>query len=593
MRDDILLNVHKPGRYIGHEWNLPEKDFDKSNIKFALCFPDLYEVGMSNLGIRIIYGILNNIPDVACERFFSCGPDIKNNLRDKNMGICSLESEKGLKEFDLIGFSLGHELGYTNALDILDMGVIPLKASLRDHTYPLVIAGGPCALNPEPLHAFFDLFVFGEAEEAIVEIVDLYRRLKGRFRRAEISKEDLLIEFAQIEGVYAPSLYEVTYAPEGQIEEFRPRNSAVPAKVKKRFIKNLDSAYFPESWLVPYIQIIHDRITLEIMRGCPNTCRFCQARYQYFPFRQRSIENILELASGTYKRSGYEEISLCGLSISDFTGVEELLKRLIGLFKERAVSISLPSIKPKSMFGDMLSLIATIKKTGLTFAPEAATERMRGVLNKSFDTSDFFRAIEQAYLCGYQNIKLYFMIGLPFEREEDLDGIVDFAIRVSQLRRQVTKRGPAQVNVSINTLIPKPHTPFQWFAMESLEGMKYKQDYLKKKIKKYLTCSGRQKRIKLSLRNPDMTFLEGVLSRGDRRLSEVILTAFAKGARFDAWDDHFSFEKWQEAFRENRIDPDFYLQEKSKEESLPWDFLDIGVNKEDLIKEADKVIAIK
>jgi len=334
---------------------------------------------------------------------------------------------------------------------------------------------------------------------------------------------------------------------------------------------------------VPYIQIVHDRITLEIMRGCPNTCRFCQARYLYFPFRQRGVENILELATGTYKRSGYEEISLCGLSISDFIGIEELCERLIGLFKERAVSISLPSIKPKTMLGGMLSLIASIKKTGLTFAPEAATERMRGVLNKNFDTADFFRTIEQAYLCGYQNIKLYFMIGLPFEKEEDLDGIIDLAIRVSQLRRQATGKSPAQVNISINTLIPKPHTPFQWFGMESLESTRCKQDYLKKK--------NRNKKIRMSLRNPDMTFLEGVLSRGDRRLSRVILAAFTKGARFDAWDDHFSFEKWQEAFRENRVNPDFYLQEKSREESLPWDFLDIGVNKEALIKEADKIVA--
>jgi len=583
MLDDILLNVNKPGRYIGQEWNLPQKDFAKCDIKFALCFPDLYEIGMSNLGIRIIYGILNNLSDVVCERFFSCHLDMKNNLRNKNSEIFSLESGRGLREFDLVGFSLGYELDYTNVLGILQMGAIPLEASLRDHTYPLIIGGGPCVLNPEPMHAFFDLFVFGEAEEVILEIIDIYRKSKSRFKAAKIKKEELLTQLACLEGVYVPSLYDVSYNPQGQIEEFKPRLSGVPTKIKKRFIRDLDSAYFPVDWLMPYIQIVHDRITLEIMRGCPNTCRFCQARYQYFPFRQRGIKNILDLALQAYKNTGYEEISLCGLSVSDFKGIEELSKRLMDLFKEKTVSLSLPSIKPKIMLGELLSLIATIKKTGLTFAPEAATQRLRKILNKDFNLEDFFLAIERAYHCGYQNIKLYFMIGLPFEEQQDLDGIIDLAIRVSQLRRKINKR-VAQVNISINTLIPKPHTPFQWLAMESIENIQYKQDYLKKKI--------RDRRLKVSMRSPRMTFLEGVLSRGDRRLSRVILTAFSKGAGFDAWDNYFFFDKWQEAFAECQIDPNFYLQEKTKDEFLPWDFLDVGIDREALVREADKIIAI-
>ncbi len=600
MFDDILSQVNKPGRYIGAEWNLPKKDFDKADIKFALCFPDLYEIGMSNLGVRIIYAILNNLPDVTCERFFSPAMDMEKILRDKNLEIFSLESKKAIKEFDFIGFSLGHELSYTNVLNILELGRIPLKSSLRNRDYPLVIGGGPCVLNPEPLHEFFDLFVIGEAEEAILEIIDIYRKARVKFKTSGINKQDLLGMLSHIEGVYVPSLYEVQYDREGKIKEFKPKNDDVCPKIKKRFIRDLNSAYFPSVWLIPYIQIVHDRITLEIMRGCPNTCRFCQARAQYFPFRQREIGNILNLADSAYKFTGYEEISLCGLSVSDFSGMEELLKRLISFFKETAVSISLPSVKPKAMIGDMSSLIATIKKTGLTFAPEAATERLRKILNKDFNIEEFFKVVQQAYIAGYQNIKLYFMLGLPFEREEDLDGIIELSSRTLELRKGADKRvRRGGVSISVNTLIPKPHTPLQWFRMESIESIKYKQDYLKKKKNNYLPAArlparqGRQERLRLSMRSPYMSFLEGVFSRGDRRLSRVILSAFSKGARFDAWDNYFSFDRWMDAFRESGIDPNFYLQDRPKDDFLPWDFLDTGISKETLMKEADKVVAIK
>ena len=569
--------MQKPARYIGGEWNVSKKDFDKAGIKFALCFPDLYEVGMSNLGLRIIYAILNNLADVSCERFFSPGTDLEKVLRNNQKEIFSLESKRRLKEFDIIGFSLAYELGYTNVLNILDLGGIPFKSSSRDHNYPLIIGGGPCALNPEPMHEFFDLFIIGEAEEAILEIVDTYRKLKDEFKASKIVKQDLLIELSRIEGVYVSSLYEVKYDAIGKIEYFKPKINGLPARIKKRVVRDLDSAYFPANWLLPYIQIVHDRITLEIMRGCPNKCRFCQARQQYFPFRPRNIDNLLNLACESYKRTGYEEISLMGLSVSDYQNIEELLKRLIDLFKEKAVSVSLPSIKPKTMVGDMSSLIATIKKTGLTFAPEAATERLRNILGKDFDIPDFSKAVEQAYLCGYQHIKLYFMIGLPSEEEKDLDGIVEFAQGVSELRQNIAKR-PAQVNISINTLIPKPHTPFQWLAMEDLESVKYKQNYLRKKI-------GNKRRLKLSFHNRYMSFLEGVFSRGDRRLSQVILSAFQKGARFDAWDDYFRFDVWLDAFKDCNINPNFYLQKRVADEFLPWDFLDIGIPKEILLRE--------
>lgn len=364
MLEDVLLEVNKPGRYIGQEWNVAKKDFDKSSIKFALCFPDLYEVGMSNLGMRILYGILNNAEDVCCERFFSPDIDMEKSLHSKQLQIFSLESQKKLKEFDFIGFSLGYELSYTNVLNILELGAIPLQSSLRSHAYPLVIGGGPCALNPEPMHDFFDLFVIGEAEEVILQIVELYRRFKEKFKASRISKQDLLVMLASIEGVYVPSLYEVIYNPEGKIAEFKPKFTDVPSRVKKRLVNDLDQTYFPLNWLIPYIPVIHDRITLEIMRGCPNTCRFCQARAHYFPFRQRGIKNILDLARQAYQRTGYEEVSLGGLSVSDYPHVAELLFRLVDLFKENSVSVSLPSLKPKTMMRNFPALIASIKKTG-------------------------------------------------------------------------------------------------------------------------------------------------------------------------------------------------------------------------------------
>jgi radical SAM family uncharacterized protein len=585
MSEDILLQVNKPARYTGGEWNASRKDFAAAGIKFALCFPDLYEIGMSNLGIRILYGILNSIEDCCCERVFACNDDLENILRAKGGQIFSLESQKTLGEFDIIGFSLGSELGYTNVLNILDLGGIPLAASLRGREYPLIIAGGPCALNPEPMHEFFDLFVIGEAEELVTELIDVYRENKEKYKSGKIGKSDLLAAFTKIPGVYVPSLYEVSYGPDGAVKGFKAKTAHAPQTIKKRIVKDLDSAYFPLQWLVPYIQIVHDRVSLEVMRGCPNQCRFCQARQQYFPLRIRKAQNILELASQAYKRTGYEEISLCGLSVTDYPQIEKLLQSLMDTFRYKTVSISLPSIKPKAYVGELSRIIAQMKKTGLTFAPEAASKRLRDILAKDFDEEEFFRALEQAYLCGYQHVKLYFMTGLPREEEADLDGILDFARRVSELRRKAVKF-PAQVNISINTMIPKPHTAFQWLEMESLEKAARKNEYLKAKLK--------NRRIKLSFHSREMSFLEGVLSRGDRRLSAVVEAAFKKGARFDAWSNHFNLQRWLEVFNEAGINPDFYLKERPTDEFLPWDFIDIGVSKESLLREANnaKPVAI-
>ncbi|MCM8797170.1 MAG: TIGR03960 family B12-binding radical SAM protein [Candidatus Omnitrophica bacterium] len=559
---------------------MTKKDFDSSEIKFALCFPDLYEVGMSNLGLRIIYGILNSLPNATCERFFSYDTDMAEIcLRGKNE-ILSLESRRRLFEFDIAGFSLASELNYTNVLNILSMGKIPLRSCERSNSHPLIIGGGPCAVNPEPLVDFFDLFVIGEAEDVIREIVEVYSQHKEEYKNGDCNRKELLWMLAQLPGVYVPSFYNVNYDSDGNVSEFKPVVNGIPSRISKRIVKDLDCAFFPVKWLVPYIQIIHDRASIEIMRGCPGRCRFCQARSAYFPFRERRLENVLQLADQIYSCTGYEEISLAGLSVTDYSHIEELLSLLIGRFKNKGVSISLPSIKVKELVGKVSALIAGVKKTGLTFAPEAGSERLRQALGKDFQEGQFMESLERAYLAGYQHIKLYFMIGLPQETEEDLDGIIELSWRASQLRKKINKF-PAQVNISINTMIPKPHTPFQWLGMEDAESIKKKQDYLKEKTRK-------NRQLRLSFYDYNMAFLEGVFSKGDRRLGDVLYTAFRKGAQFDAWSAHFSWQRWIESFKENGIDPCSYLKEKDRESILPWDFIDIGVNKELLLQEFNK-----
>lgn len=581
MPEELLLQINKPARYIGEEWNVSRKRFEDAAIKFALSFPDLYEVGMSNLGIRIIYGILNGQPDIVCERFFSVNDDMEEKLKSESKSIFSLESKKPLKDFDLVGFSLGSELDYTNVLRILDLGFIPLRAAERDKSDPLVIAGGACSMNPEPMHEFVDCFLIGEVEESILEFIATYREHKERFRSGAMSKEELLILLAQVEGVYVPSLYDVRYGEDGCISEFKPRFSGIPAEIKKRYCADLDQAYFPVKWLVPYIQVIHDRVPIEIMRGCPNRCRFCQARSQYAPFRMRSHKQIMDLAQCAYKSSGYEELSLIGLSVSDYPGIDKVLEDLNRSFQGKGISLSLPSIKAKAQVGNLSSIIAKVKKTGLTFAPEAGSERLRNMLAKDFDEQGFFQALEDAYRSGYQHVKLYFMIGLPGEKESDLDAIIDLSVRVSESSRKAVGR-PAQVNISINTLIPKPHTAFQWCGMDLEDSMKLKQEYLRSRTK--------NKRLKLSFHNRSMSFLEAILSRGDRRLSPVIFSAFKNGAKFDAWGDHFSIDKWMAAFSQAQVDPRRYLMEKHPKELLAWDFIDAGVDKEALRQDYNKIL---
>jgi len=582
MIEDLLLNVHRPAQYLGNEWNTVKKDFSSCILSFAIGFPDLYEVGMSNLGLRIIYGVLNNLPGVVCERFFAPEADMEASLKNSKRRLFSWESNQELVNFDMLGFSLGSELNYTNVLSILDLAGMPLVSASRNQEYPLVIGGGPCTLNPEPMCEFFDLFIIGEAEEAVVELLNLYRKYKDDYKAGRLSKEELLIELSKVEGVYAPSLYQPDYNLGKELISFSPRFASLPLKIKKRIVNDFESAYFPCNWMVPYVQTIHDRITLEIMRGCPNHCRFCQARSQYYPLRIKSKEKIISLAKLSYASSGYEELSLAGLSVGDYPGIEALVSDLTNSFSQQAVNLSLPSLKAKALLGNVSGLIAKIKKTGLTFAPEAGSNRLRQSLGKDFSEEEFFAAITQAYQAGYQHLKLYFLIGLPGEKQEDLQGIIDFAQGASEEKRK-TDGTAAQINISINPLIPKPHTPLQWQKMDSLEAIKEKQNYLRSHCK--------NRRLKFTFHDFQMGFLEGVLSRGDRLLSKVILAAYIKGARFDAWSNYFSFTRWLEAFSESGIDPQKYLDEKSTNSMLPWDFIDTGIDKEDLLIEFNKSIA--
>ena len=581
MKEELLLDVRRPAQYLGNEWNVSKKEARSCALSFALGFPDLYEIGMSNLGLRIIYGVINNIPDAACERFFSPGPDMQDVLKGSSSLLASWESGMELRAFDMMGFSLGSELNYTNVLNILELSGVPMLSSLRDNRYPLVVGGGPCTLNPEPLADFFDLFLVGEAEEAVVELIDLYREHKHDFKNGGMGKNELLSKISGIEGIYVPSLYSAKYDSSGNLVSFSSSDGSAARQVKKRLVGDLDSVFYPRDWVVPYVQTVHDRVSLEIMRGCPNRCRFCQARAQYYPLRLRSREKVVDLARSSYASSGYEEFSLAGLSVSDYPGLEDLISELTGMFKDQAVNLSLPSLKAKLLLGNVSTLIAGVKKTGLTFAPEAGTERMRRMLAKDFSEEDFFKVAEEAYRAGYQHLKLYFLIGLPGETGEDLDGIISFAQSASNLKKKV-KGGGAQINISINPLIPKPHTPFQWLGMESMESIRQKQ--------KYLRDHCRNKRIKLSFHNLEMGFLEGILSRGDRLLGRVILAAYKKGARFDAWPEHFSLSRWQEAFAEEGIDPSKYLAEKQPGDILPWDFIDTGVKKEFLCSEFNQAL---
>jgi radical SAM family uncharacterized protein len=538
----------KPARYIGGELGSVKKDLSAIDVKVCLCFPDIYEIGMSHLGLRILYDLINRRPDCAAERVFSPWVDMEEKLRTNSIPLFSLESKVPVKEFDILGFSIQYELSYTNVLNILSLAGIPLKSSERDASFPLVIAGGACSLNPEPMADFIDLFVVGEAEEVIFEIID---KLKENKRSGSLDKAAFLKDMSCIEGVYVPS------AP------------PVGRKITKRFIRDLSKAMDMQYWIVPYIEIVHDRLSIEIMRGCPNTCRFCQARSAFYPLRLLNADKVVEIARRMYQKTGYDEISLLSLSSSDHPGLEEIVRRLAEEFKDKGVSISLPSLRAKTYLGGVSRVFASTRKTSLTFAPESGTQRLRDCIHKDIDIDELFTVARQAYHSGYRLLKLYFMIGLPTETREDLDGIVDLSLRLSRLKKEVDGH-PAQINISISNFIPKPHTLFQRQGMEGMDSLLQKQEYLRARLKNFRGT------IRPTFHDRHTGFLEGVLARGDRRLSAVIMEAFENGAKFDAWSDLFNFSLWQEAFSSKGVDPMGYLGPKQDTDALPWDFVDMG-----------------
>ena len=578
----ILKSVSKPGRYSGGEYGQIIKDKSKVEARFAFCFPDTYEIGMSNLGMRILYGVLNKEENVWCERVYDPWIDMQEKMREYNIPLTACESGDPLTAFDFVGFTLQYEMSYTNVLNMLDLAGIPLRSADRDDSMPIVIGGGPCAYNAEPVADFFDLFNIGEGEDMLVELCKLYIKMK---KEGRYTKKEYLHEAARtIEGIYVPSLYEVSYNDDGTVKAYTPIYDDIPRQVKKRIIEDMDTAYFPENVVMPYIETVHDRIMLEVYRGCIRGCRFCQAGMIYRPVREKTPEVLDDQAKKLYESTGYDEISLTSLSISDYTELECLTERLLSWTNENMINISLPSLRVDSFTKELMDKIATVRSSSLTFAPEAGTQRLRDVINKNVREDDLMRAVGVAFAAGKNTVKLYFMSGLPTERYEDLKGIADLASMVIDKYYDTPERNRSkkpQVTISVSCFIPKPFTPFQWEAQDTMEMLADKQEYLGSCIT--------DKKIRYTHHDARVSRIEAVLARGDRRLAPALELACKEGFMFDSWDECFDYDKWISVFERSEIDPAFYANRAfGLDEVLPWDIIDCGVSKEFLLRERAK-----